>query len=168
MLREATDADVDQILKWRNHPQVRSVSLTTHEISPDEHHAWWKAVSDDPTRKVLIYEREQIPSGVVTLVDMDPEEKSAVWGFYVDIDGLEARGELLPAWFEVMSQAVRYAFDEAGLEVLRGEVLAINEVVRRMNRRYGFVETSSYRRTVGDQEQEVICVELQAANRKRA
>ena len=40
MLRPAAEADRDRVLAWRNHPQVRAVSLTQHEITPAEHAAW--------------------------------------------------------------------------------------------------------------------------------
>ena len=36
MLRDATDGDRAMVLRWRNHPQVRRSSFTTHEIGADE------------------------------------------------------------------------------------------------------------------------------------
>ena len=62
MLRPAEDADVDAMLAWRNHPRVREMSLTQHEITPDEHAAWWARTRNDPTRAVLVYERGGVPS----------------------------------------------------------------------------------------------------------
>ena len=35
MLRDATDADLDAMRRWRNHDEVRRVSLTQHEIGAD-------------------------------------------------------------------------------------------------------------------------------------
>jgi hypothetical protein len=40
-LRRAEPADVERMRQWRNHPQVRSASLTTHEIGAAEHERWW-------------------------------------------------------------------------------------------------------------------------------
>jgi hypothetical protein len=50
VLRAAIDGDRDVALAWRNHPDVRRVSLTTHVIGADEHRAWWAAATTDPTR----------------------------------------------------------------------------------------------------------------------
>ena len=140
MLRPATDSDTDDIRRWRNHPQVRAVSLTSHEITPEEHAAWFAAARADAGRRVLIFEYEGRGAGVVNFTAVDPATASAAWGFYLDFDGLEERGQTLPAWMDVQREAIAYAFDELGVDRLDAEVLEHNTVVRRMNRRFGFVE----------------------------
>ena len=152
MLRPATDDDRDRLLAWRNHPQVREVSLTQHEISGDEHDAWWQRTKFDPTRRVYVYVRHEVPSGVVTFFDLDAAARSAWWGYYLDNEGLSARGELLPAWIEIQRQAKRFAFDELDLQSLEGEVLEANEAVRRFNRRNGFDEVARELRDVDGRE----------------
>lgn len=166
MLRPATDDDLDHLLAWRNHPQVREMSLTQHEISVDEHASWWQRTRHDPTRTVLVYVRHDIDSGVVTFFDIDRPDASsespaapsasvsasASWGYYLDNAGLGQRGELLPAWIEIQRQAKRYAFDELDLATLEGEVLESNEAVRRFNRRNGFAEVEREVRDVGGEQ----------------
>ena len=148
MLRPATDADSSTILRWRNHPEVRAVSLTQHEISAAEHAAWWEATGRTDSREVYVYERHGIPSGVVTYFDIDREARSAWWGYYLDNAGLAERGELLPAWIEIQRQAKRFAFEDLDLVTLEGEVLESNEAVRRFNRRNGFEELATSTRDV--------------------
>jgi UDP-4-amino-4,6-dideoxy-N-acetyl-beta-L-altrosamine N-acetyltransferase len=167
VIRPATDADRDAVLRWRNHPDVRAASLTRHEISAEEHAAWWKAAMADPARRVLVYERRELPAGVVTFFDIDPDARSAWWGYYLDGDGLEATGQLLMAWIEIQREAVRYAFDELGLDLLEGEVLASNEAVRNLNRRQGFTEIGSYQREIDGEPGEVVRIQLRAANAKQ-
>jgi len=166
LLREATRDDLESIRLWRNHPDVRAVSFTTHEIAPEEHLAWWNAVCNDPTRRVLIYERLGVPSGVVTIADLRPGE-DATWGFYLDVAGLDERGHLLPAWLEVERQVIDFAFDELGLTRLYGEMLANNAAVRQLHRRYGFIETGTYVRDVDGQPAEVVTIELLVQNRRK-
>lgn len=156
MLRPATDADSASVLAWRNHPDVRSVSLTQHEISPTEHASWWAKTMADPTRQVFIYERQGTPAGVVTFFDLDTEAGSGWWGYYLDNDGLNARGALFPAWIQIQRDAVKYAHEVLGLRELHGETLGTNESVRDFNARQGFVEVATYPRRVGDAEVEVI------------
>jgi hypothetical protein len=93
VLRAATDTDRDTVLGWRNHPDVRAVSLTTHVIEPDEHAKWWENALPDPALKILIYEDDGVPAGVVIF---DLRRSPAVWSFYLDVAGLGQR--LLPAW----------------------------------------------------------------------
>src|SRR3954454_18718263 len=100
-LRVAGDADRARVLGWRNHPRVRAVSLTAREIEPDEHALWWRIVTADPDRRLLIYSHDLVPSGVVLFTRdscKDAAADAATWSFYLDVDGLDRRGELLPAW----------------------------------------------------------------------
>ena len=158
MLRPATDADSANVLKWRNHPEVRAVSLTQHEISSAEHAAWWEATRHTDTREVYIFERHGVASGVVTFFDIDRERANGWWGYYLDNAGLTERGELLPAWIEIQRQAKRFAFESLGLQSLEGEVLEDNEAVRRFNKRNGFEELSSTTRDIAGTPRTVIHV----------
>lgn len=153
MLRPATEQDVEHLRVWRNHPAVRAVSLTRHEIGPEEHRSWWEKVQQDPTRQVLVFEFHGTAAGVVTFFDL--AGTTGWWGYYLDNAGLEARGELLPAWIKIQREAVRWADDELGLTELHGEVLGVNEPVRRMNTRNGFTEVSSEVRDVAGEPVEV-------------
>jgi len=143
VLRPATDADQPDVLRWRNHPEVRAVSLTQHVITEDEHAAWWAATKEREDRLVLMYVKSEVAAGVVTFFDLDRESGGSWWGYYLDNAGLAERGELLPAWMQIQREARRYAFETLGLRVLEGEVLEANEAVRRFNRRNGFEEISS-------------------------
>ncbi|TDW70836.1 GNAT family N-acetyltransferase [Kribbella pratensis] len=165
MLRTATEADVDTIRRLRNQQANRDVSITSHEISADEHAAWWAKTSKDPSRRVLIYERDGATAGVVNFFDL--EGTSGAWGFFLDADGLAERGETLPAWIEVMREATAYAFDELDLDVLSGEVLEHNTVVRQMNRRFRFVEGTPEVRYADGRELTVIPISLRKQDRRK-
>jgi RimJ/RimL family protein N-acetyltransferase len=164
MLRAATEDDVDTIRRLRNQHANRDVSLTSHEITADEHAAWWAKTSADPSRRVLIYERDGRIAGVVNFFDL--EGLSGAWGFFLDADGLAERGETLPAWIEIMREATAYAFDELGLEVLTGEVLEHNTVVRQMNRRFRFAEGTPETLYAGGREITVIPISLRKQDRR--
>jgi UDP-4-amino-4,6-dideoxy-N-acetyl-beta-L-altrosamine N-acetyltransferase len=160
MLRDATDADLPMIRRWRNHPEVRKASLTTHEIGEAEHRRWWEAVQRDDGRRVLIYEHDGTACGVVAFSDHEAANASAMWGFYVDLEGLRRSGALLAAWSGIEREAIAYARDTLGVRVLRGEVLAWNQTVRWLHRRSGFVETGSYLREVDGVPAQVVGIEL--------
>ena len=125
---------------WRNQPANREVSTFQHEISAEEHARWWAAVTADPSRQVLVFEHDGRPLGVVSFFDIDPEARSAGWGFYLDHDTTTAEGTAMMAWIQVMKDATAYAFDTLGLDLLTGEVNEENEAVRLMNRRFRFTE----------------------------
>ncbi|MFF0338616.1 GNAT family N-acetyltransferase [Kribbella sp. NPDC004875] len=164
MLRPATEDDVDTIRRLRNQQANRDVSITAHEITVDEHAAWWAKTSVDPSRRVLIYLRDDATAGVVNFFDLAGTTGS--WGFFLDADGLAERGETLPAWIEIMREATTYAFDELGLETLTGEVLEHNAVVRQMNRRFRFVEGTPQTRYADGREITVIPISLHKQDRR--
>lgn len=147
MLRPARYSDRDLILPWRNHPSVRAVSLTTHEIKPEEHARWW----DKRWQSVLIYEDDEgTPAGVVIF-------DGNTWSFYLDVVGLGDR--LLPAWLRLEKEAVEYAFGTLGLATLGGETLAENKQVLALHRRFGFRETRRYERLVDGELKTVVWTE---------
>ena len=154
MLRPATPDDRDRVLAWRNHPEVRGVSLTQHVIAADEHARWWERTVADGTRRILIYERDGEPSGVVTFWDLD--RSSGWWGYYLDNAGVDARGVRFPAWIAVQREAVRYARDVLGLEELHGETLTSNTAVRELNARQGFDEVEVSETEVGGERIEYV------------
>lgn len=158
VLRPARDDDLAAMLRWRNHPKVRATSFTTHVIGPGEHARWWEAVRSDPSTRVFVYEHGGTPAGVATYSGM--LGGSGSWGYYLDLDGLGTSGALLAAWIGLERAAVEHAFGPLGLTTLRGEVLADNEPVRRLHRRFGFTEVMRYRRRVDGVPREVVVVQL--------
>lgn len=143
MLREADESDVEIIRSWRNHPKTRGASIYTAFITQEGHTQWWSKVQSDPSRRVLIFTYNGNDCGVVMFNDHDADAGTAEWGFFLDVDGLEERGELLPAWMELEKAAVAYAFDEMQLISVGGRTLAWNKQVIALHRRFGFAEVPS-------------------------
>lgn len=156
MLRPASDADIDHLLKWRNQPSNRGVMFTTHEIGPAEHREWWTRVRDDTRREVWVFEHDGVPAGAVTFFDIDGDKGSAHWGFYLDGDGLAERGVTLAAWAEMERQVVELADDHYRLRELWCETIAANEAVLRLHERHGFRTTRTYVKSRGDDDVTVI------------
>ena len=168
-LRDATEADVDSIRCWRNHPEVRRLSIYTAEITAEGHRAWWQGVQEDPARRVLIFERDGLARGAVIFQSHDPVAGTAEWGFFLDVDGLRPRGELLPAWMELEREAIEYGFDEMKLTSMGGRTLAVNVPVLALHRRFGFREVPerSYVTEIDGSPQAVVWTEMRADERRR-
>lgn len=168
MLREAHEDDVATMLAWRNQAANREVSIQQHVITPEEHAAWWSRTRQDATRRVLVFEANARPLGVVSFFDLRLEEpsRSGAWGFYLDHESVGRQGLAVTAWMQVMREALDHAFDKLGLDVLHGEVLVGNEAVRSMNRRFRFVEGAPESRDVGGSVVEVVPVSLRREDRR--
>jgi RimJ/RimL family protein N-acetyltransferase len=65
-LRLATEADLSELLRWRNDPETRRFRNDPRLIEPDEHAAWLKRRQQSHNR-VYIYEYAGQPAGNITL-----------------------------------------------------------------------------------------------------
>ena len=169
MLRNAGRDDLDNMLAWRNQSANREVSNNQHVISLQEHLAYWDRVKDDPTKRVLIFEVDGRPRGIVNFFDLqqDSSPRTGSWGFFLDSESATAEGTAMLLWTKVMSEALDYAFDNLGLDILDAEVLEHNEAVRAMNRRYRFTEGMPEEREVGGRTIRVIPISLRREDRRR-
>jgi UDP-4-amino-4,6-dideoxy-N-acetyl-beta-L-altrosamine N-acetyltransferase len=124
--------DLDRVLAWRNAEDVRRNMYTWHEISPDEHRAWWQARSVDPATRLLICEDDGVALGVVTFTRYTGPGGTATWAFYSGDRTRRGVGRTMEAL------ALAYAFEELQLHRLECEVLSSNRAVMEFHLRHGF------------------------------
>jgi UDP-4-amino-4,6-dideoxy-N-acetyl-beta-L-altrosamine N-acetyltransferase len=150
MLRPLKQSDLEFILPWRNAPTVRQAMFTQHEISWDEHQAWFHRMLADHTKRWLLYLSENNePSGVVYFTDLDAAERSAFWGFYASPDAMLGTG------LRMSLDALDKAFNELALEKLSADVLATNSRSLDMHKKVGFTEKGYFRKHFFDGEKRV-------------
>ncbi|WP_288365283.1 UDP-4-amino-4,6-dideoxy-N-acetyl-beta-L-altrosamine N-acetyltransferase [uncultured Marinobacter sp.] len=131
-LRPIHEAELELMLSWRNEPTVRENMYTTHEITLEEHRAWWAKVQASDTQRYFMYEQNGQPLGVVGFTGIDQSNVNSFWAFYASPSaprGTGSRMELL---------ALNHAFDELKLHKLCCEVLAFNTPVIKLHEKFGF------------------------------
>lgn len=139
-LRPMAEDDLERVLAWRNHPDVRRWMYTTHEIGMEEHRTWFAASAEDPRRHLLVYELDGEACGFVNVtVDTvaDSAGASATWGFYLAPDAPRGSGRGLGR------AAIDHAFEAMAISELRGEALASNANSIAFHRRLGFEPSGS-------------------------
>lgn len=130
-LRSMTTEDLEQVLQWRNHPEVRRYMYTTHEIELDEHCQWFAGASANPAVSLLIYEHHGTACGFVNITRGRCPEV-ADWGFYLSPEAQKGTGRALG------KQALAYAFDELGLHKVCGQALGFNQRSIAFHKALGF------------------------------
>ena len=138
-IRKIEQDDLERLLTWRNHPEIRRCMYTQHEITWDEHLRWFLNKKDDPKNHLLIFELAQNPEGFVSFY----EKKCAGtvdWGFYIAPDAPNKIGRLLGV------TALSYAFKIIGVHKVCGQVLAYNEKSIRFHMSLGFKQESILRK----------------------
>ena len=137
-LRPMTEADLEQVLLWRNHPEVRRYMYTTHEIGLEEHRNWFTRVSGNPAVNLLIYEHHGQPCGFVNITRGRCSEV-ADWGFYLSPDARKGTGRSLG------KQALNYAYGGLALHKVCGQALGFNERSIAFHKALGFIEEGRLR-----------------------
>jgi len=139
-IRPMTDADLELVLSWRNHPDVRSYMYTQHEISLAEHKAWFERTKDDPERHLLIFQKDSIPLGFINIHQIS-SGGIADWGFYIKPGAPKGSGQ------ELGGVVLDYAFNNLRLHKLCGQALAFNKRSIEFHKKLGF----SHEGTLADQ-----------------
>ena len=153
-VRRMTADDLERVLRWRNHPDVRAAMFTQHEISPDEHARWFAAADADPSRLLLIYERDGESLGFASLA-CHGETGVADWGFYLAPEAPRGSGMGLGA------AVLDHAFGVLRLDEVRGEALDGNAASIRLHEKLGFRRTGERRQPQhGGGDRAVICFGL--------
>lgn len=158
-VRRMREDDLENVLRWRNHPEIRRWMYHSHEISPAEHHAWYARAVRDQRRHLLIVEDAGAPLGFVQFAETG-DEGVADWGFYAFPGAPRGSGAKLG------TAALEYAFKQLGLRKVRGEAIACNERSAAFHRKLGFADEGvrQKRSTDGASRQDVLCFGLEASD----
>ena len=130
--------DLECVLSWRNHPDVRRFMLTQHEITAHEHHAWFERACNDATRALLVIEDQNQPVGCVVFSGVQPNS-AADWSFYSSPDSPAGTGR------HVCSMALDFVFKELKIHKVAGQVLDYNVASIRLHQRLGFIQEGTLR-----------------------
>jgi UDP-4-amino-4,6-dideoxy-N-acetyl-beta-L-altrosamine N-acetyltransferase len=151
------ESDLERVLSWRNHPEVRRYMYTQHAISLEEHARWFARVSQDPERHLLVFEIDKSPLGFISIHPI-ASGGIADWGFYAAPDAPKGTGRALG------QAALRYAFEAACLHKLCGQALAFNERSIRFHLSLGFQREGVLRQQHfdGQHYHDVVCFGLLA------
>lgn len=150
--------DIERVLHWRNHPDVRQFMYTRQEIGLKEHTRWFECASRDASRQLLIFEWAGEPLGFINLHAKSPGGV-AEWGFYVAPGAPKGVGRRLG------EAALQHAFSQANLHKVSGQALAYNERSLRFHRNLGFKQEGVLRdqHFDGQRYHDVVCFGLLAA-----
>ncbi|RKX27383.1 MAG: UDP-4-amino-4,6-dideoxy-N-acetyl-beta-L-altrosamine N-acetyltransferase [Candidatus Zixiibacteriota bacterium] len=159
-LKPLTDAEIPMVLRWRNHPLVRKVMFSDHEISLDEHLAWWKKTCDDSIRQDLLFYYNGQPRGVIYFFDIDLVEQRCHWGFYLDSEQLSGSSEQLKIWLALEQSAINYAFETLAVQSLICETFEFNRAVHQIHKKFGFKEINRISHEKDGQDEIVVVMAL--------
>lgn len=137
-LRSMQENDLEMVLAWRNHSNVRKKMYNQHVISWKEHKKWWSKVSQSESESYFIYENTN-PTGVVCFSEITHVHRRANWGIYASPQASKGVGTCMG----ILS--MDYAFNEMRLQKVCCEVLSFNERALNLYKKLGFNEDGMLR-----------------------
>ena len=146
-LRPIMQEEVELMLSWRNAPNVRANMYTRHEISLDEHLAWWARIQQRADQHYFMYEFNHTPLGIVGFSGIDVSSQNSSWAFYAAPDAPKGTGS------KMEFLALEFAFNDMALHKLYCEVIAFNSSVIKLHHKFGFTTEGIFREhhKIGDQ-----------------
>lgn len=154
-IRPMVCADLELVLTWRNHPDIRRYMYTQHEITLAEHQRWFERTLPDPKKHLLVFETNHQPLGFVNFNETGIGG-IADWGFYAAPDAPKGSGRQLGR------AALNHAFTQLKLHKICGQALAYNERSIQFHQTLGFQQEGILRdqHFDGERHHHVICFGL--------
>lgn len=132
-LRKIEENDLELMLRWRNHPSVRSSMFSQSVIALEQHKLWFERESEKNDSEWLMFiDKGNTPRGVVYFTEMNRVSRNAFWGFYAAPDAPPGTGT------KMGREALEHYFGALGFHKLNAEVLESNERSYRLHRKLGF------------------------------
>src|SRR3954451_14714791 len=140
-LRPMTIEDADQLLRWRNSPDVARWMLDDRPITASDHVAWLKSRVDSPADRYWIIESDGRDVGMVHLDNVESDDRCARCGFYIGDASARGSGVATAA----LKRVLEIAFGELHLSKVRAEVLDCNIPSLALHERLGFTRAGEDR-----------------------
>ena len=135
--RRIRDSDLQTLRAWRNSPEISQAMYSEHHITEEEHKAWFLALRQDASKSYWIIELDGRAVGLANVINIDFQDRSAEWAFYLADASTRGKGVGLYVEYCVLA----CVFDYWNLEALNCEVLETNAGVSAMHESVGFVQT---------------------------
>lgn len=135
VLRLPVLADMDQVLMWRNSPEVAPYMYRDDPIPAHEHAKWFPTTTtDSPTARYRVAELNGTSVGWTSLTRIDLRNRSCEWGGYLAPSAPRSSG----IGRLVLEGSLRMAFAEMNMNRIVVEVLVGNDRALHLYESLGF------------------------------
>lgn len=122
---------IEKVRGWRNQPRIKRNMISDAQITCEQQKKWFEGLVDDPTRKYMVFFRDETPIGLLYFSSITRE--SCEWGCYIGEEAVWPGSGLL---LEIA--ALDYAFNILGVGCLIAEVFEFNVAPQRMHDFFGY------------------------------
>ena len=138
-----------EILKWRNHTNVRKWMYSSDLISQQDHFLFIEKLKTDYSKRYFLVSKENEEIGVISFTNINQQD--TYLGLYANpYSKIPGIGKVL------ITISIDYALNILKVKFLKLEVLSINEKAINLYKKFNFKE---YKRKIVNNK-EIICMEL--------
>lgn len=135
-LRKITKEDTDNIVKWRNKPEVKKNFCIQDDLTRQDHLRWFtnKIQTGEVEQFIIIDRTTNSPVGSTYLRDIDMKNKKAEFGIFIGEDSARNKG----IGTDTASLMLQYGFKELQLNKIFLRVFSDNLRAIRAYEKVGF------------------------------
>ena len=154
-LRLIDKDDLNLVLEWRNHPNIRDFMFDNTKIKLEQHLKWFEHVKTSKYFNVYIFEINSIPMGFMSFHNLKMQG-IADWGFYTAPDAPKGTGT------QLAQTSIHHAFNSLKFSKIYGQVLVHNTDSIRLHERMGFLQEGVLRKQYydGQSHHDIVCFGL--------
>lgn len=134
-LRKVRADDLERVMQWRMRPEITRYMYTDPVLTLADQQRWFDRIGQDPGSRHWIIELTPSaqPVGLLSLSEIDLQHRRCSWAYYIAEPA--ARGIGLAKTLEC--NLCDHVFDVLDLNKLCCEVLAFNDKVVELHKRFG-------------------------------
>lgn len=121
--RSVKDSDLPLIIKWRTDPDITKWMNTDPVLTIEEQRKWLTRISEDKTHMCWLLEVDDNPAGLLQLFDIDMQQGTAEWGYYVGEKNLRSMAFAI----SIEMSLYCFCFDSLGLKKVVNSVHSDNQ-----------------------------------------
>jgi UDP-4-amino-4,6-dideoxy-N-acetyl-beta-L-altrosamine N-acetyltransferase len=124
--------DAKLVLDWRTSKRVTSFMNSDLDYNLSNQIEWTNGIQKSKENFYWIIEINEVKVGLISLTDLNFNQKTAHWGYYIGDENFLGFGSLVPPYL------YNFVFNELHLEVLQAEVFYDNTMVIKMHLKFGY------------------------------
>jgi RimJ/RimL family protein N-acetyltransferase len=163
ILRPLEKEDLTHKVKWYNDPEVSRTLILSERLELDKTILWFGGIQNNPSRiDWLIENTNSRPIGLISLVGINTEEKSAEIYIVIGEKDYWGRGVML----EAETRVIQWAIDTLGLEKIWAEARIDNIASAITMKKLGFKinKALTKKQTISDQAVDILRFDLKREN----
>ena len=121
-LRRMVESDMENVMRWRMNPEVTKYMYTDPKLTMEGQLKWFAKVDNDETCRYFIIVVDEVPIGLLAIIDIDELNHRCSWVWYIGEDGYRGKGIAK----KIQLNLYDYVFYEMGMHRLWSNILSFN------------------------------------------